>query len=149
MEGFNDDFYVGEECEKRLAEYLDENGINTMDDIKAETDTSGTYNNSPRKMFFPRSFDPKVRKYMLESYPNCQNSNCISKTEEEKRDLTLDHIIPVSQYFNDEGYLKTKEERAAWYNDINNLKVLCRKCNSTKSGVRYDPKKVMRALGIK
>lgn len=54
----------------------------------------------------------------------CRRSGCGKTTG-----LTLDHIIPVQLITQMLGLL-----RAELYNDMENLEVLCRRCNTFKSG---------------
>lgn len=65
-------------------------------------------------------FVNKARKYIIEKYGSkCLKCGCES-------DIQIDHVIPVKYGF-DKGF--TVEE----INTVENLQVLCRSCNSSKS----------------
>lgn len=136
----NRDIY---EKEEEVDRYLREQGY-TLEDLAADeetADTSGSYNKSVRRIFFPSTFSAAVYKE-FENEDTC--SECGRRCTGSER--TLDHITPVSQYFNDTGYKVVPEERARWYNDVNNLQVLCKKCNSRKGGKRFNLKKVAKCM---
>lgn len=50
--------------------------------------------------------------------------------------ITIDHKKSVKQHWNSEGkkMMKDKVKLNKWYNDINNLRLLCCSCNSKKGG---------------
>lgn len=121
------DFKTG----KELEEYLDGLGIDNFDDTP---DNSGTYKKAARNMLFPSSFTGAAAN-MIGDGSEC--AICHSR-----ENLTLDHIKPVSQWFNEKGYMCSKEVRSQWYNDTSNLRILCRSCNSSKGGEGFDPQKV-------
>lgn len=123
----SDDFLTGEELEQRLNKL----GIDNFDDTP---DASGTYHQSARAMLFPSGFTGEAAN-MIKADSECEECHA---TE----DLTLDHIKPVSQWFNQTGYKKDRETRSQWYNDTSNLRILCRSCNSAKGGEGFEPKKV-------
>ncbi|MDE7063576.1 MAG: HNH endonuclease [Lachnospiraceae bacterium] len=124
-----DVYYTGEELDRRL----DELGIERYED--GDHDYSGTYKKSARAIFFPFSFSDEALE-LLEG-ACCSNPRC-QATE----NLTLDHKVSVSAYFNREGYLKSKAARREWYSNRSNLQVLCRSCNAAKGGEGFDPQKV-------
>lgn len=96
------------------------------------TDDSGLYSPSIRNIFFPSHFEESVKRFFAGKEKKCAICSAAM-------DLTIDHIKPVSQYFNEEGYKKQRNVRNAWYNNTGNLQYLCRRCNSGKGGERYDP----------
>lgn len=126
-----DVFYTGEELERRL----DELGIERYED--GDHDYSGTYKKSARAIFFPFGFSGDALDLLNNREACCSNPRCRAK-----EDLTLDHIVSVSAYFNKEGYRKDRKARREWYSDTSNLQVLCRSCNAAKGGEGFDPQKV-------
>lgn len=112
---------------------------NAMDLSDGGDDGSGTYKVSARQMLFPSSFSQDAKNMTK----NAVCAECGVNT-----DLTLDHIIPVARWFNTTGYQCSKAQREQWYNDTNNLRVLCRKCNSKKGsgGYRFDSAKVAECI---
>lgn len=51
----------------------------------------------------------------------------------ENDDLTVDHITPVKQVWEEGAYSWTPQQRNEWFNDPNNLVTACRSCNSSKN----------------
>lgn len=140
------DYYWGEEYEKKMNEEekaaLREKGIENFDDaLPDDGDTSGTFQNSARAMLFSGQYSAAALAMRDDPRAKCSNPRCGATT-----DLTLDHKTSVSKYFNQTGYLKTREERNRWYTNTGNLQVLCRSCNSSKSGERFDPQKVAQCI---
>lgn len=123
--------YVGME---ELEAYLREQGITDFED-ESDGDQSPDYKLSARAMFFPSGFSGEALKLLEQDGACCA---ICGATE----DLTLDHIKSVGAYFNQIGYKQTKQQRSDWYNDTSNLQILCRSCNSSKGGDRFDMKKV-------
>jgi hypothetical protein len=52
----------------------------------------------------------------------------------------LDHIMEVSKHWNEIGHNQTQAEREKWYNDPNNLQIVCTTHNSRKGGEPYKTK---------
>lgn len=122
-------------------EILRANRIELPDEEDA--DESGTFSISARKMLFSEKYSKEARA-MLDgaccSNPY-NNPNCTGESN-----LTLDHITPVSKYFNEEGWRYTRDKRDKWYTDPKNLQVLCSSCNSMKGGEPFNKNKVARCL---
>lgn len=124
-----------EACEITMEE-LEE--LEKVEELESDTDNSGTYNISARNMLFG-GFRSGVREDVI------QNSNRICHICHKRvadRDISIDHVKPVSTWFNQKGYRKNREERMAWYNNIKNLVVTHSKCNSSKGGERFDLNKI-------
>jgi len=54
-------------------------------------------------------------------------------------DVTIDHVVPVAQHWNQTGRNTSRLARATWYQDTSNHAYLCRSCNSRRNsgGIRY------------
>ena len=54
-------------------------------------------------------------------------------------DVTIDHVLPVADHWNQIGRNTTNHSRATWYQNTNNHAYLCRACNSSRGsgGIRY------------
>jgi hypothetical protein len=48
-------------------------------------------------------------------------------------DAEIDHVHEVVKHWNGEGHNRTQAERDQWYNDKNNLQLLCCDCNKAKN----------------
>lgn len=136
------------DCNQKFADasaevdkYLREAGIEPPEE--EDGDKSRAYNSSARKMLFTGTYSNEALS-MLDGAccPNpFNNPNCTGES-----DLTLDHITPVSEYFNKAGWRYDRETRDEWYTNPQNLQVLCRSCNSMKGGKPFDIDKVARCL---
>lgn len=90
-----------------------------------------------RTQCYPQSFNANVITWKNHQIthdqfycPDCQNTL-------NKNMATIDHINPVSHHWNTIGYNTNRETRFTFYNDITNLRLLCRSCNSAKGGEHY------------
>ncbi len=97
-----------------------------------------------RRYFYPNGYWVATMNWMddelddLEDPHNAANFICpecgLSKP---KNQATIDHIRPVSQHWNEEGFDQTQAQRINWYNDTNNHQVMCGPCNSGLGGMAY------------
>lgn len=62
----------------------------------------------------------------------------IAVASEDNGKQALDHVKPVGQHWNDDGHNQKQDPRDAFYNQLDNLKLICTSCNSKK--VKHDPK---------
>lgn len=71
-----------------------------------------------------------------------QPPHLVNRNRDESRTRpSWDHDVPVAQHWNDTGCCTTQEERRAWYNAPENLRVICSSCNSRRGSrdVSYEP----------
>lgn len=96
----------------------------------------------PRRFYYPTSFNANVmawREKHIRDLDGTRSFYCpiCKRILPAIKNITIDHIIPVSNHWNTIGYNSNRQVRYAFYNDISNLRVICRSCNSTKGGEDY------------
>lgn len=123
-------------------------------------DFSPTYHQTRRQTYCPSSFRISTKRELY--YNNCisRNETCTSsfncyklnsdglykacpnarftcsycsKTNLTANEIQIDHINPVSHYLDRYADRKTAEQIADWYNNTDNLQILCSSCNLHKS----------------
>ena len=106
-------FYSDLSIDKKFRFNLDESSIELI--LK----NTNKYYQAFRKVYTSYVNRVFVRKYIFNKY----NNKCFLCRSE--LDLQIDHIIPVYKCYNDKNFMVC--------NNINNLQLLCGKCNIKKS----------------
>lgn len=128
-------------------------------DYDSDDDDSPTFRMTKRQTYCPSSLRPSTKQQMYFTNCTARNQNCRStaqcyfpsgggyqtcpnarfscakcnKSGLGVSDVEIDHINPVSNYLDRFALRKTREQIADWYNDTNNLQILCIPCNRKKS----------------
>lgn len=124
-----------------------------------DNDNSPTFRMTKRQTYCPGSFRPSTKRLMYFKDCTARNQNCRSAiqcyflsgggykacpnarftcsdcntADLGASDVEIDHVKPVSNYLDRFALRKTREQIADWYNDTDNLQILCTHCNRQKS----------------
>lgn len=124
---------------------IDRYGDESYDDRRRDP----SYGIPNRSMIYPSGFNTGVRDKVVKRYGKvCHICGGEIKSE---NDLTLDHIPPLAEKFNEYEWKFPQWKRNEYFNDVNFLKPAHKSCNSRtgSGGVCYDKSSLAAAMSEK
>ncbi|MBO8456642.1 MAG: RNA-binding protein [Spirochaetes bacterium] len=124
---------------------VDRYGGESYDDRRRDP----SYGIPNRSMIYPAGFNTGVKNKVIEKYGKI--CHICGKEIRSESDITLDHIPPLAERFNEYEWKFPQRKRNEYFNDINFLKPAHRSCNSRtgSGGVCYDKSSLAAAMSEK
>jgi hypothetical protein len=113
---------------------------NTCQQLSLFDEPEGAQSRYGRASQYPHHCDPGVLDSVLAKYTS-EAGEVVDPLNGEvipPEELTLDHIMPVVQHWNEVGRFASYSVRKAWYNTVDNLRPMSRSSNSRNGATLGD-----------